>query len=184
MSSLDIRENRTVTNYSKLEILYRILWGIGKLFFRFSPRILFKWRVIVLRCFGAKIGKNVNIYNTAKIYFPWNLEVGDWACIGEDVFIYNLGKISIGNRSTVSHRAHLCAGTHDYQDISLPLIKQGIVVKDQVWICADAFISPGVNIGTGAIVGARSMVNKDVNDWDIVLGNPAIFIKKRILKSK
>ena len=113
---------------------------------------------------------------------PWNLEIGDWASIGEYAYIYNLTLIHIGTQATISHRAHLCAGTHDYNNPTLPLLKLPICTGDQVWICTDAFIGPGVNIGEGAIVGARSVVVEDVQEWTVVAGNPAKFIKNRVLK--
>lgn len=178
---LDIQSNRAAAKYTPREQFLRVLWGFGKLLFRFSPRPCFGWRRFLLRCFGAKVGRHVNIYPTAIIYFPWHLEIGDWSAIGEDALIYNLGPITLGQRVTISHRAHLCAGTHDYRQPDLPLLKPPIVIKDQAWICAQAFVGPGVTIGTGAIVGAGAVVMKDVPDWKIVAGNPAQVVKDRKL---
>ena len=163
-------------------MLRRILWGICKPVFRFSPRIMFRWRCFLLRLFGAKIGRNVHIYNSSDIYFPWNLDVGDWSSIGENVLIYNLGMVHIGSKTTISHRAHICAGTHDYTDPVLPLKKIPIHIADQVWVCADSYIGPGVHVGEGAVVGARAVVIKDVKEWTVVAGNPAKPIKTRNLK--
>lgn len=179
--NLNISENRRETKYSINEQILRVLWGIVKPFFYYSPRVLFSWRVFLLRVFGARVGKEVHVYNSATIYMPWNLEIGDWSCIGEYAYIYNLGKIVIGSKTTISQRAHLCAGTHDYTNPLLPLLKPPIHVGDQVWICADAFVGPGVTVGDGAIVAARAVVVKDVEPWDIVAGNPARMIKKRVL---
>lgn len=177
---LDIAANRRSKKHSAAVIICRVLWGIGRLAFRFSPRPCFGWRRFVLRCFGAKIGAHVNTYPSTWIYFPWNLTVGDWSAMGEQAFIYNLGPVTIGEKVTLSHRAQLCAGTHDYTQPNLPLLKPPIVVQDQAWICADAFVGPGVTVGAGAIVGARSVVMKNVEPWTIVAGNPAKVIKKRI----
>jgi putative colanic acid biosynthesis acetyltransferase WcaF len=181
--TLDIAANRRTRNYTKTEMLRRILWGVGRLLFRFSPRPCFGWRRLVLRSFGAKIGVHVNTYASTRIYFPWNLSVGDWSAIGEEAFIYNLGPVTLGEKVTISHRAQLCAGTHDYTQPDLPLLKPPIVIQDQVWICADAFVGPGVTVGEGAIVGARCVVTKNVEPWAIMTGNPAKLIKKRILKT-
>lgn len=169
--------------YSPWENFRRVLWAIAKPFYRFSPRVFFGWRNLLLRLFGAHIGKHVHIYNSAQVYFPWNLEVGDWSVIGEHALIYNLGPVRVGSLVTISQRAHLCAGTHDHTDPSLPLQKPPIVIGDQVWICADAFIGPGVTIGDGALVAARAVAVKDVEPWQIVAGNPARVIKKRVLKA-
>jgi putative colanic acid biosynthesis acetyltransferase WcaF len=181
LPTLDIAANRRAKKYSRLELFRRILWSFGRLFFRFSPRPCFGWRRFVLRCFGAKIGVHVHIYPSTWIYFPWNLTVGDWSAIGEQAFIYNLGPVTLGAQVTISHRAQLCAGTHDYTQPDLPLIKPPIVIHDQAWICADAFVGPGVTVGEGAIVGARAVVMKNIEPWDIFAGNPAKVIKKRSL---
>lgn len=183
MQDLDISSNRIQSRYTKGENIKRVFWALAKPLFRLSPRIFFGWRNFLLRLFGARIGKQVHIYNTAAIYFPWNLEVGDWSAIGEHAFIYNLGPIRIGSQVTISQRAHLCAGTHDYTDPTLPLQKPPIVIEDQAWICADAFVGPGVTVGEGALVGARAVAVKDVAAWQVVAGNPARPIKKRVLKS-
>jgi len=178
---LDIAANREAMKYSKSELLRRFLWGLVYPFFRFSPRIFFGWRCFLLRLFGAKVGQNVHIYNSANIFMPWNLEIGDWSSIGEHAYIYNLGKINIGERVTVSQRVHLCAGTHDYSAPDMPLLKPPINIEDDAWIGADAFIGPDVSVGKGAVVGARGVVVKDVEPWTVVGGNPAKFIKKRIV---
>ena len=181
MSHLDIQSNRGTQKYSRGEQFRRVLWGVGKLFFRFSPRPCFGWRRFVLRCLGATVGRNVNTYPSTRIYFPWNLTVGDWSALGEDVFIYNLGPVTLGEKVTVSHRAHLCAGTHDYTQPDLPLLKPPIEIKNQAWICAEAFVGPGVTVGEGAVVGARAVVMKNVEPWTVVVGNPAREIKKRAM---
>jgi putative colanic acid biosynthesis acetyltransferase WcaF len=181
--NLDIAANRRAKKYSKAELFRRVLWGFGKWFFRLSPRPCFGWRRLVLRCFGANIGRQVNTYPSTRIYFPWNLTVGDWSAIGENAFIYNLGPVTLGEKVTISHQAQLCAGTHDYTDPALPLLKPPIMIQDQAWICADAFVGPGVTVGEGAIVGARAVVMKNVEPWAIVAGNPARFVKKRTLKT-
>lgn len=178
---LDIAANRSARKYSFGELLRRIFWSFGSRLFRFSPRPFFGWRRFVLRCFGAQIGREVHIYPSARIYFPWNLVIGDWSAIGEDAFIYNLGTVTIGRQVTISQRAHLCAGTHDFTDVSMPLLKPPIVVQDQAWVCADVFIGPGTTVGQGAVVGARAVVVKDVEQWMVVAGNPAKVIKKRVL---
>jgi len=179
---LNIENNRHEIKYPFNIQIKRVLWGGVYPIFRFSPRVMFSWRSFLLKIFGANVGKNVHIYNTAKIYFPWNLEIGDWSAIGEYAFIYNLGMVRIGKKVTISQRAHLCAGTHNYNDSTFPLITQPILISDQAWVAADAFIGPGVSIGEGAVVGARAVVVKTVEPWTVVAGNPARFIKKRLIK--
>jgi len=182
--TLDISANRRAKKYSTGILVRRVLWGFGRLAFRLSPRPCFGWRRFVLRCFGAKIGADVNTYPSTWIYFPWNLTVGDWTAIGEHVLIYNLGPVTLGQKVTISHRAQLCAGTHDYTLPDLPLIRPPIIICDQAWVCADAFVGPGVTVGEGAIIGARAVVVKHVEPWAIVVGNPARFVKTRVLRNK
>jgi putative colanic acid biosynthesis acetyltransferase WcaF len=182
MDELNIAENRSAQKYPLRVQMLRLVWGVGKVIFRLVPRPLYGVRSLVLRCFGAKVGRQVHIANTAKIYFPWNLEIGDWSSIGEYAFIYNLGTVTIGEKATVSQRSHLCAGTHDFTDPATPLLTPPIHVGDQAWICADAFVGPGVTVGEGAVVGARAVVVKDVEPWNVVAGNPAKFIKQREMK--
>lgn len=181
--ALDVTANRNAEKYTRKEQMMRVLWGFAILFFRFSPRICFGWRSFLLRLFGAKVGHDVHIYNSATIYMPWNLEIGDWSAIGEHAYIYNLGKVIIGEKVSISHRAHLCAGTHDYTNPILPLLNPPIKIDDQAWICTDAFIGPGVTIGEGAVIGARSVVVKEIEPWTVVAGNPAKEIKKRMLRT-
>lgn len=179
MSRLDIEANRTALKYTKKELLLRVLWGVGKWVFRMTPRPCFGLRRFLLRSFGAKVGPGVNIYPSAIIYFPWNLEIGEGSAIGEWALVYNLGQVSIGARTTISQRVHLCAGTHDYRNASMPLVKTPIMVGDEVWICADAFVGPKVHVGNCAIVAAASVVVKDVKECSIVGGNPCVLIKQR-----
>ncbi len=181
---LDISANRQAVKYTKRELALRLVWSAGQWLFRLSPRPCFGWRRAVLRCFGASVGKHVNTYASTRICFPWNLTVGDWSAIGEDVFIYNLGAVTIGSKATISHRTHLCAGTHDYRNPNLPLLKPPITIGDQAWICADAFVGPGVTVGKGAIVGARAVAMRDVPAWTVVVGNPARHVKARSMESQ
>jgi putative colanic acid biosynthesis acetyltransferase WcaF len=171
-------QNRATRRWTRRELIGRILWGMFRPLFRFSPQIFWGWRVALLRLFGAKIGRRVQIYPTVDIIIPWNIVAGDESAIGNHVILYALGPISLGKRVTVSQGAHLCAGTHDWRRADRPLLKPPIVIDDDSWICADAFIGPAVKIGAGAIVGARAVVMKDVAPGDIMVGNPARRIQR------
>jgi putative colanic acid biosynthesis acetyltransferase WcaF len=179
--ALDIAANRRARKYSRGELLRRVAWAAVWPLFRFSPRPAFAWRRLLLRALGAKVGAGVHIYASAMIYYPWMLEIGADSAIGERALIYNLGPVTIGRRATISHQAHMCAGTHDYSDPALPLLKPPIVVGDEAWICADAFVGPGVTVGAGAVVGARAVAMRDVEPWTVVAGNPARAVKRREL---
>lgn len=180
---LDIDSARTARPYSRAEYLKRVLWAACRPLFRFSPRPVFRWRVFLLRRFGARIGERVHIYPRAEVVLPWMLEVGDDAAIADDVLIYDLGLVRIGARATISHRAQICAGTHDYRDRTLPLRRVPVTIGADAWICTAALIGPEVVVGEGAVVGAGAVVLKDVEPWTVVVGNPAQTVKRRELRA-
>lgn len=181
--ALDIETCRSQRPYTRREYIGRVLWGLATPLFRFSPRPFFGWRRMLLRLFGAQVGAGAHVYPSARIYLPWNLTLGEESSIGEWALVYNLGLVTIGDRATISHRAHLCAGTHDYRDPTLPLLRLPIEIGAQAWVCADAFIGPGRKVGEGAIVGAAAVVVTDVPAWQIVGGNPARVIKARVMRT-
>jgi putative colanic acid biosynthesis acetyltransferase WcaF len=181
---LDPAGNHAARKYTPVEQLRRILWSFGRWLMVLSPRPFFGWRRAVLRMFGARIGAHVNIYPTAHLYMPWNVEIGDWSALGEDVLIYSLGKVRIGENVTLSYRSHVCAGTHDLTDPATPLLKLPVTLEDGVFVGTEAFMGPGVTIGRGAVVGARAVVVKDVAPLDIVAGNPARVIGKREFRAR
>lgn len=181
--TLDIAAARAARPYSGAEYLGRVLWAIATPFFRLSPRLCHGWRRWLLRRFGASVGREVTIHPSVRITIPWNLSVDDQASLGDRVVVYNLGPVRIGPRATVSHLAHLCAGTHDHLDAALPLLRMPVEIGADAWVCAQAFIGPGVVIGEGAVVGAAAVVTRSVEPWMIVAGNPARPVKRRVMRS-
>ncbi len=175
----EVERNRQNRKWTNRELAGRLIWASARPLFRYSPKICWGWRRLLLRLFGAKIGRHVNIHPTAVIFIPWNLSIGDWSSIGFDALVYNLGFIQIGSRVTISQRAHLCAGSHDYRDPTMQLLKLPIVIENDVWICADAFIGPNITIGMGTVVGARAALFKDTPAGILVGGNPAKELGKR-----
>ncbi len=162
--------------------LARLAWGIvSALLFRPSPRPLHVWRSFLLRLFGAQIGRAVHIYPGVIIWAPWNLQIGDEAGVASGAILYSQGKITIGKRAVISQGAHLCAGTHDFTRKGFPLVTKPILIGDQVWIAAEAFVHPGITIGEGAVVGARSVVTRNLPPWKVCSGFPACPIKDRII---
>jgi putative colanic acid biosynthesis acetyltransferase WcaF len=177
---IDVATNRRALKWTRREQVGRLLWALVYPLFRLSPRPYFwGWRRAILRSFGAKISKDAQIHPTVKIAIPWNLDVGEGAAVGDCAILYSLGPIRIGARTTISQGAHLCAGTHDWRDPAMPLNKPPIEIGADTWICADAFIGPGVTIEDGAIVAARAVVVKDVAPNKIMAGNPAREIGRR-----
>ena len=145
--------------------------------------MLYGWRRFLLRVFGAKIGKGANILPSCKVWAPWNLSIGNFSCLSEDVDCYSVDKITIGDQVVVSQGAFLCCASHDISSPIMELIHKPIVIGNNAWVAAKVYVAPGVNIGEGAVVGACSVVFKDVSAWSVVAGNPAKFIKKRELSN-
>lgn len=163
-----------------IRVLFSIVWTI---FARpFPRRTLNKWKVFILKFFGADVKWTSVVYSSASIYYPSNLVMGEYSCLASKVNCYNVDKIIIGDNATISQGTYICTASHDISKPQLPLITKPIVIKDQVWVAADAFIGMGLTIGEGAVVGARAVVTKDVESWTVVGGNPAKFIKKRVIK--
>jgi putative colanic acid biosynthesis acetyltransferase WcaF len=177
---IDTESNRRARKWRASELIGRALWAAARPLFRFSPRIFWGWRVWLLRIFGATIGRRVHIYPSVRIEIPWKLAVGDYASIGDRSIIYNLGKLSIGPRATISQGAHLCGGTHEYKRADMSLVKAPITIGEGAWVCADAFVGPHVVVGDYAIVGARAVAMRQVDPWTIVAGNPAKKIGARV----
>lgn len=184
MSNVNIDLSQYDHSFSFSNKVARLVWNISYwfLFRPFNLGLFRIWRNFLLRLFGANIDSKANVYASAKIWAPWNLEMGEYACLGPQVDCYNQGKITIGANTTISQKTYLCASSHDITDRKIPLILKPIVISDQVWVAADTFVGPGINIGQGAVVGARSAVFKDVAPWVVVGGNPALVIKKRVIK--
>jgi len=176
---LDIEGNRRIANYTPAERRARLVWAIGELVFRAIPRPFFRTRAAWLRLFGAKVGAHCQIYPTVRIFLPSQLEIGDWSAIGDGVNLYNLAGIRIGARVTISQGAHLCAGTHDFRDPRMPLVRATIAIGDEAWLCADCFIGPNVIIGARAVVGARAVAMRDVPAGAVMAGNPARQVSQR-----
>ena len=174
------------TVVSASDRLRRMVWNVAcSLLYCSSPNFMFGWRRVLLRCFGATIERGAHPYPTAKIWAPWNLWLGEDACLGPDVDCYNVAAVKILAGAIVSQGAFLCTASHDYRDPLFPLITAPITISDGSWICARAFIGPGVNVGARAVVAACSVVTGDVPANYVVGGNPVTVIKSdgRVLSS-
>jgi putative colanic acid biosynthesis acetyltransferase WcaF len=125
-----------------------------------------------LRLYGAKIGSNTFIHPRARIWFPWNLEIGSNAGIGFDALIYNLGLVHIGDFATISQRVHINTGSHDYADPAFKLITRPIHIGEGAFIGTDSYIGLGVVIGKMAVIGARSVAVSDQPSFTVCFGHP------------
>lgn len=137
------------------------------------------WRCGLLRLFGAQIEPNCYVYNDAQIWAPWNLAMASQSMLGRRVICYSMAPVSIGARTTISWGVRLCTGSHDYTSPSFQLYTKPIQIGSDAWICAEAFLLPGVRIGDGAVIGARSVVSHDQPPWMVCAGHPCKPMKPR-----
>jgi len=157
-----------------------VLWRMVRLtLFRFSPPFLHRWRVALLRLFGAKIAWTAHIDPSAVVHFPWRLAIGPDSVIAHGVILDCMGTITVGQRTRVSQYSHLCAGTHEYTRPDMRIVPKPIVVGNEVWVAADCFIGPGVTVADRALVAARSSVFHDLPENRIAAGEPATIRRER-----
>lgn len=162
----------------------RFLWGVVYgLLFRPSPRPFFGWRRFLLQLFGAQLATNTFINNTARIWAPWNLSMGEFSSLAHDVNCYCVAPIRIGGHVTVSQYSYLCSATHDFEGADFTLQSSPITLEDYCWIAADVFIGPGVTVREGTVVGARSSVFDDLPQWSVAMGTPARPIRPRVVRN-
>ncbi len=179
MIKASVRDNPGLRN-KFVRFAWTIVWGM---LVRPIPRSIFNgWKLTLLKLFGARVHKTAVVYSSATIYLPSNLEMGEHAIIGSCVDCYNVDKISLGAFAMVSQKTYLCSASHDFTRNDMPLVSAPIIIEDHAWIAADVFVGMGVTVGQGAIVGARSSLFRDVEPWTVVGGNPARFIKKRLIE--
>lgn len=172
--------NRLGRRHQIVRIVWTICWAICASWF---PRsVASGWKRFLLRLFGAKIAPTAVVYSSAKVYYPANLTMDDYACLASDVDCYNVAPVHVGRFATVSQGSMLCTASHNITSPDHELITAPIVIENQAWVAAGAFVGMGVTIGEGAVVGARAAVFKDVDPWTVVGGNPATFIKRRVIK--
>lgn len=175
-------QRRSQPSFSLSHRLLRLVWGlVWKLLASWTPPQFAGWRRFLLRSFGAQIHPTASIRGGARVWYPPNLVMDEFAVLADGVECYNMAPITIGARSIVSQRAFLCGGTHDFRLASNPLVTLPIEIGPDVWVAAEAFVGPGVQVPEGCVIGARALVTGKLEAWTIYAGNPARAIKPRQL---
>ncbi|MCH5329152.1 MAG: putative colanic acid biosynthesis acetyltransferase [Coprobacter sp.] len=160
------------------------LWAIvNSTLFRWTPFFMRKTRVAILRLFGANVDWSCSIRGGAEIIDPWNLSMGALSSIDKECCIRCRGKVMIGEKCCISQGVNILTGTHNITSPNFEMITAPVTIEDNVWVATNAIIGKGVTIGKGAVIGAGAVVTKDVESWTVVGGNPAKFIKKRVIKN-
>lgn len=183
MDGLDLKnyKNRHSAGSKIARTVWNIVW---LLLFHPTPRgNLFRpWRIFLLKLFGANVRWSSNVLPSCRIWQPWKLTMGAYACLSADVDCYTVAPISLGDNATVSQGVKLCTAGHDIASKIMELTMAPITIGANAWVAAWAIVLPGITIGEGAVIAAGSVVTKDVNPWTVVGGNPAKLLKQRILE--
>jgi putative colanic acid biosynthesis acetyltransferase WcaF len=175
---------RFLPSFSLRNRIGRFAWSICYiLLYRTSPRPCFAWRAGLLKLFGAQLGAGCRFYPKSIVWAPWNLICEDGVAVADDAELYNTSRFYLASHASVSQGAYLCGATHDYDDLSFPLLSFPKTIGAYAWICARAIVHPRVNIGTGAILGLGSMATHDLEPFGIYAGVPARKIKERLRSS-
>lgn len=176
----EIISRRNAANFPLQHKLIRVLFrAVWLLFASWTPPQLRRWRLLLLRLFGAQVHPQASVRGGAKIWYPPNLEMAANSVLADGVECYNMARISLGEGAIVSQRAFLCGGTHDYTRATNPLVTRPIEIGARAWVCAEAFVSPGCVVSEGCVVGARSVVSGVLEPWGVYAGNPAQKVKTR-----
>lgn len=178
--SKETLSKRNAANFSLrhklIRVLFRLIW---LLFAQWTPPQFGRWRLMLLRIFGARIHPSASVRGGAKIWYPPNLEMAAGSVLADGVECYNMAHIYVGEGAIVSQRAFLCGGTHDYRLATNPLITRPIEIGPHAWVCAEAFVSPGSVVSEGCVVGARAVISGVLAPWSVYAGNPARKVKTR-----
>lgn len=161
--------------------MVQLWWLVQATLFSWSPQVCYGWRSFLLRLFGARLGRSVRLRATTQVTYPWKLVAGDNVWVGDDCVLYNLGPITLGSNVALAHRVYLCTGLHDYTQLEFPIFAKPIVIEDEVWLTNDVFVAPGVTVGRGSVVGARSSVFHSLPGGMICHGTPAEVSKPRLM---
>jgi len=158
----------------------RVVWNfVWVVFASWTPPPMHRYRVALLRLFGAKVAWSAHVYSSVRIWYPRNLTMSDHACLGPRVNCYSMAHITLAKYAVVSQGAHLCTGMHDIEDPDFQLSARPIVLEERAWVAAEAFVGPGVTIKAGAVLGARGVLFKDAEEYGVYVGNPATFVRLR-----
>ncbi len=158
----------------------RLLWGVVYvLLYRSSPRPAHAWRAALLKLFGARLGAKCHFYPKGRIWAPWNLVCEDRVSLADDAELYNPSPFFLGSHAIVSQGAYVCGATHTYNHPDFPLVSVPMRLGAYSWVCARAIVSPGINLGNGAILGLGSIATRDLEPFGVYAGVPAKKVKER-----
>lgn len=163
----------------------RLVWSVTwALVARWTPPNFSPWRIFLLRLFGAKVDRTAAVAASTRIWYPPNLTMRCHATLGPEVNCYNMAEIEIGDGAIVSQGAFLCCGSHNIRDAHFQLTTKPIKIEARSWVCAEAFVGPGVVVGEGAVLAARGAAFRSLDPWSVYVGNPASKVSARVIEAE
>lgn len=159
----------------------QVLWFATNCIFFKSANPINISKVWLLKIFGAKVGNGLVIKPRTNIKYPWKLKIGDNCWIGEAVWIDNLDEVVLENNVCISQGALLLTGNHNFKKQTFDLVTKPIHIKDGAWIGAKAVVTQGVVVGSHAVLSVLSVASKNLNDYGVYKGNPAILVGERVI---
>jgi putative colanic acid biosynthesis acetyltransferase WcaF len=180
----DLRSFRLPANFRGRPAWFvQLWWLVQATLFHGSPQVMYGFRRWLLRVFGARIGKGVMLRPTVEVTYPWKLTIGDWSWIGDHATLYTLGEIHIGANAVVSQHSYICSASHDYTAPAFEIYDDPVHIESEAWVASHVFVAPGVKIGRGAVIGARSVVLNDMPEMMLCAGYPAKPLRHRLAKA-
>jgi len=153
-------------------LFVQVWWIAQSLLIGLSPQPLYNWRRFILRAFGAKVGPGLKMRPSARITYPWKVTLGENVWIGDRTELYSLVEIAVGDNTCISQDCYICTGSHDHRKIDFRYNCAPVTIGPEVWIASGSFVAPGVTIGEGSVIGARSLVRRDIPPGRLCGGNP------------
>ena len=186
MNSIDLFQPIQTNAMPQKDKIKNLIWRVVNVtLFRWSPRITSPcklYRVWLVRLFGGKVDWSCNLHPKCKIEYPWHLTMKEFSSLGESAWVYAMAPITIGRKCCIGNDVYLLTGSHDISRRDFMLVIRPITIGSCSWIATGAYVLPGITIGEGCVISAKSLVCKDVESWTVVGGNPAKFIKRREIK--
>ncbi len=160
-----------------------MLWHLVKaIVFMSSIPYPVRLKVLLLRLFGARVGRGVVIRPRVNIHLPWRLTVGNYCWIGEDTGILNMAPVVLKDNVAIAHRVYIATGNHNFKDSKMSYLNAPTTIERGVWIASCVFVGPGVVVGEHCVLCAAAVVTRSTEPWAIMRGNPAQRVGTRVLE--
>jgi putative colanic acid biosynthesis acetyltransferase WcaF len=165
-------------------VAVRALWLVVNAAFLLT---WFPWpsrlKAALLRLFGATVGPGVVLKPRLNVKYPWNLEIGAHAWIGEGAWLDSLATIRIGAHACLSQGCTIETGNHDWSKPGFDLVVKPVVVEEGAWAAVKSLLLPGARLASHAVLGAGSVLSGDTEPYGVYAGVPAVKVRERVIRA-